>query len=160
IFVYAAGKLDGKPLSSTRIHANQCEALCIRDHRLVFTNEQREVYAINDYLKRELKQALPPRVSVELPVTDATHEPAGAGAAWREGSFTLPLRDVGEGESARWKICGPWLMLAGSLRYEGAFSSSSERGNRRGSGFMLMFTTGDDDFLTGNETFLWFGDNG
>jgi hypothetical protein len=160
IFVYPVDRLDGKPLSSTRIHANQCEALCVRDGRLIITNEQRDVYVINDYLKRGLKQALPPAVSVELPVATQAHEPDGKGEAWREDSFTLPLRGIGEGEDVRWKISGPWLMLAGNLRYDGAFSSSSERGNRRGSGFTMMFTTGDDDFLTGNETFLWFGDNG
>jgi hypothetical protein len=160
VVVYAADKLEGKPASSTRIHANQCEALCLHDGRLVFTNEQRDVFAIGDYLKRGVADALPPRVDVELPMEAAKYEPDGTGNAWKGGAFTLPLADAADGESVRWMISDAWLMVAGKLRYTGTFTSSNEQGSRLGTGAMLMFGQGDDDFLTGDERFLWLADNG
>jgi hypothetical protein len=159
IFVYAADKLEGKPLFSTRIHANQCKGIVLKDGRLVFTNEQRGVYAIDDYLKRKITNALPPKVRVELPREKAKYEPDGTGAAWKSGAYTLPLKGIGEDEYVRWMIADAYLMIAGKLRYE-AFTSSSEQGPRLGTALILTLGTDDDEFLTGNERMFWLGDNG
>src|SRR5690606_23723212 len=127
VFVYAADKLEGAPLSSTRIYAGRCKAVCLHEGRLVFTNQLRDVYAINDYLSRGVKQALPEAVRVELPREKTAYEPDGTGEAWKGGAATLPLRGLGEGEYVRWMISGGWLMLAGAVRYD-SFTSSSEDG--------------------------------
>ncbi len=159
VFVYAADKLEGAPLSSTRIYAGRCKAACLHEGRLVFTSQQRDVYAINDFLTRGVKNALPEAVRVELPREKTAYDPDGSGEAWKAGAATLPLRGLGEGEFVRWMISGGWLMLAGAVRYD-SFTSSSEDGPRHGSALVLMLGTGDDDFLRGDERFYWLGDNG
>lgn len=160
VFVYARDALAGAPLFSTLIEADQCEALCMKDGHLHFTNEQRDVYVVRDYLKRRPVSMLPPRVKVSLPFEDTRHELDGTGDAWKAGAGTLPLRNGGETEFLRWMIAGPRLLLCGRLAYEGAFSSSSERGQRMGSGLWLGVTTEGTDALTGDERMFFIGDNG
>lgn len=159
IFVYASDKIEGKPAASTRIHANICKALSFQDGSVVFANQQRQVFAISDYISRKIASALPPRVNVELPVEEAAYKPDGTGDAWKSGAQTLPMKGVGEDEYVRWMIAGGYLMLAGKLRYEGGFTSSDEHG-RRGSALTLMFGSEDTDQLSGDERMFWLGDNG
>lgn len=160
VYVFPKDKLDGAPAFSTLLEANQCEALCMKDGTLYFTNEQRDVYAVADFLKRKPKSMLPPRVKVDLPVVDAKFEPDGTGAAWKDQGVTLPMRNVGEEQSVRWVVAGARLMIAGSLVYQGSFTSSNERGNRIGTSVWLSVATDAAEDLTGGEKFILIGDNG
>ncbi|MCB9893118.1 MAG: hypothetical protein H6839_01555 [Planctomycetes bacterium] len=158
IFVYGE-KLEGKPERSVLIYAQQCESLCLHDGAVLYGNEQGQIYRVNDFLKSEYEYLLPPWNQLELPVQDEAAEPDGSGQAWKQGSTELPLKGFEEGEYLRWKVCGGYLMLAGAIKYE-SFSSSSERGPRRGSALILMLGSEWTDFLSGNDQHLWLGDNG
>ena len=158
IFVYGE-KLEGKPERSVLIYAQQCEALCLHEGALYYGNEPGEVFRVNDFLESKYAKLLPPWQQFELPVAEATIEPDGSGESWKEGAYTLPLKNLNEKEYVRWKICGPYLMLAGRLDYD-SFNSSNEQGDRLGSALILMFGSQWTDFLQGDETHLWLGDNG
>ena len=160
LFVYAADKFSGAPEFSCRIDAQQCEAVALQGNRLVFANEQREVFAVNDFFARMPSALMPAPVAVTLPFEEASYEPDGTGAAWKGGAAALALRNLAEGEYLRWMLAGPRLMVAGRLCYEGGFVSSSEKGARLGSGLLLMFGREDADNLTGSEVHVLLGDNG
>lgn len=142
--------------AAVRYHADLCKAAALHDGRLVML-DRANVYALATL---DIKQALPALPAIELPLEQGKYEPDGTGEAWKGGAFALPLRNIGEKEHLRWMIAGGHLLLAGRLRYEGAFTSSSEQGSRLGTGLVLMFGTGDDDHLTGQERIFWLGDNG
>jgi hypothetical protein len=159
-YVYPKDKLSGAPAWSTLIEANQCEAICLKEGTLYFTNEQRDVYEVPDFLKRKPKSMLPARVRAELPMQKASYVVDGTGAAWKAAAATLPLRNIAEGEYLRWMIADAKVMLAGSMAYTGEFSSSDERGSRLGTGLFLCIGTEPAEALTGKEVFLFIGDNG
>jgi len=160
IFVYPKGKLEGDPAWSTLIEADQCEALCLKAGTLFFTNEQRDVYWVHDFMTRKPQSMLPPRVTTTLPFEQSSFEVDGTGAAWKAGATILPMRNLNQGESLRWIIAGSRLMLYGSLGYEGSFTSSSERGNRMGTGLWLGFGSEGTEALAGTEKLFFIGDNG
>jgi hypothetical protein len=160
VFVFAKDVLQGPPLFSTLIEAGQCEALCLRDGHLHIASVQRDVYLVRDYLKRRPQSMLPPRVQLSLPFEDSRFEPDGSGNAWKTGAGTLTLRGGAQADYLRWMIAGPRLLVAGSLAYEGAFTSSSERGSRMGSGLWLGVATSATEQLAGDERLFFIGDNG
>jgi len=160
VFAYAKDALKGAPAFSTLIEADQCEALCLKDGHLHFTNEQRDVFVVRDFLKRKPASMLPARVKAKLPFEESRYDPDGTGDAWKSGAGVLTLRNAGESEYLRWMIAGPRLLVAGCLAYEGAFSSSNERGQRMGTGLWLGVTTEGTENLTGNEKMFFVGDNG
>ena len=57
-------------------------------------------------------------------------------------------------------IAGPRLLVAGRLSYEGAFSSSTERGHRMGTGLWFGVATEATEGLSGTEKLFFIGDNG
>jgi hypothetical protein len=152
-------KLEGKPERSVLIYAQQCESICIHEKALFYGNEQREVFRVNDFLASKYENLLPEWKQLELPVQNDAVTPDGTGEAWKDGAFDLKLNNLQEGEYLRWKVCGGYLMLAGSLTYD-SFSSSNEKGPRLGSALLLMFGSEWTDFLTGTEKHIWLGDNG
>lgn len=160
VYVYPRDKLTGDPAWSTLIEADQCEALCLKSGTLFFCNEQRDVYWVHDFLARRPQSMLPPRVATTLPFEQSSFEVDGTGAAWKAGATVLPLRNLNEGESLRWMIAGARLLVYGSLGYEGSFTSSSERGNRMGTGLWLGFAGEGTEGLAGTEKLFFIGDNG
>jgi len=66
ILRYPLRSLSGKPASATSIRARQCEALCFQARDLVFTNEQRDVYRIADFLNRSPQTLRPAGSGAEL----------------------------------------------------------------------------------------------
>lgn len=159
-YVYAKDKLAGAPAWSTLLEANQCEAVCVKDGTLYFANEQRDVYAVPEFLKRQPKAMMPPRVKAELPMAATAHEVDGTGASWKAAGAALPLGNIAEGEYLRWIIAGNRVMLAGSFAYTNEFTSSDERGGRMGTGVLLCIGTEPTEWLTGKETLMFMGDNG
>ncbi|MBX3460634.1 MAG: hypothetical protein KF696_11840 [Planctomycetes bacterium] len=153
-----ADKLDAMP-DSVRFYAGACKACALHEGQLVVLSGT-DVYAINNFAARGLRSAMPAMPAVELPLEDGKYEPDGTGEAWKGGAYALPLKGISEAEHVRWMIGGAHLMLAGKLRYDGAFTSSSEQGSRLGAGLALMIGSGDDDYLTGGEKIFWLGDNG
>jgi hypothetical protein len=158
IFVYG-DKLEGKPERSVLIYAEQCESLCIHEKALFYGNEQRDVFRVNNFLASKYEHLLPERRQAELPVQEAEAVVDGTGQAWKDGAFDLKLNNLREGEFLRWKVCGAYLMVAGSLEYD-SFTSSNEKGPRLGTAMVLMFGSESTDFLAGDEKLFWLGDNG
>ena len=159
VFIYGE-KLEGKPERSVLIYAEQCESLCIHENALFYGNEQRDVFRVNNFLASKHEDLLPEWIESELPVQEEAVTPDGSGEAWKDGAVELKLANLREGEYLRWKVCGPYLMVAGRLEYEQTFTSSSEKGPRHGSALVLMFGDEWTDFLTGDEKLFWLGDNG
>ncbi|MBZ0136418.1 MAG: hypothetical protein K8I27_08615 [Planctomycetes bacterium] len=158
VYVYG-DKLDGKPERNVLIYAQQCESLCIHDRALVYGNEQGQFFRVNDFLSSKYEFLLPEWAQAELPMQSEDVELDGAGKAWAEGAYEFKLKNMRKGEYLRWKICGAYLMLAGRFEYD-SFNSSSERGDRLGTALVVMIGSEWTDFLTGDETHLWLGDNG
>ena len=59
VLAWPADRLDGPPEFSTEIALGQCEAVCFRDDQLVVANEQRQVYAISDFVRRRFVSLRP-----------------------------------------------------------------------------------------------------
>lgn len=59
VLAWPAERLDGPPALGLEIALKQCEAICVQDDRLVITNENREVYVIEEYVR------VLPRITVE-----------------------------------------------------------------------------------------------
>ncbi len=55
VLSWPAARLEGPPALGLEIALKQCEAVCVEGDRLVITNENREVYVIEDFVR-----ALPP----------------------------------------------------------------------------------------------------
>ncbi len=101
ILRYAPDRIAGPPEASTLIGARQCEALCFHGHQLIITNEQRDVFVLDEFLRSRPDALLPPRGAGQLPVT-GTHLP-------------LPLKNAREGEQFSWRLDGEILSLHAEL---------------------------------------------
>ena len=67
IYTYFVGVPTRAPLAALRIDAGQSESICFDRGRLIFTTEQRDVFVIDSFLARELKEALSDYPKVYLP---------------------------------------------------------------------------------------------
>ena len=158
LYQYKKDNLSGAPLKSTRLGARQCEALCFAGNDLYFANEQRDVYRIENFLKRDYESTLPVLGKATLNVIKDAAEVDGSGESWANFRTEVTLDCRMEDEHLRWVIAGDCLMLHARLRYEGEFQSTRE--NDLGSGLLLCFgkerrlKSNDDDVL------LLLGDNG
>jgi len=56
---WPADRLEGPPALATEISLRQCEALCFREDQLIIANEQRSVYAIDDFVRRRFLSLRP-----------------------------------------------------------------------------------------------------
>jgi hypothetical protein len=157
--IYVCDKPLGKPLHALPTYVDRGKAMALHEGALWFGNASGEWFKVDKFLSEPPTSLMPPAVKLQLSVSEAEFELDGSGENWREGSTELKLANQREGEYLRWRICGPWLMLAGRFEYD-SFSSSSERGNRMGSGMIMMFSKEGTDHLTGDEVHLWLGDNG
>lgn len=158
-FTYPADKLEGEPEWTVRLYAAQCEAACLHEGALVYGNEQRDIYRVPAFLKRSYVSLLPAPAHVELPFREQTFEPDASGRAWQDVGRDVPLKNLGEDESLRWVIGGGYLMLAGKFKYD-SFQASSGRGDRIGSGLLVMFSRDDKDFIEEDDALIWLGDDG
>lgn len=157
---YKKERFSGKPLKSTLLAARQCEALCFHGKQLVFTNEQRDVFAIDDYLARDYASMLPILGEASLPLVKDTFEIDGTGDAWANFRAEVPLQHRLEDEHLRWLIAGDKLLLQARLRYRGDFQSSREANGSLGSGLILMFGKDRTLELGKQEVQIAIGDNG
>ncbi len=160
ILQYAAKKLDGKPLKQTLIAARQCEALCFAGDRLIFCNEQREVFAVDNFLKRDYVSMLPPRASAEVPRVSQSYAPDGTGNAWVKDALGLPMQNLRKDEHLRWVWAGDAMLFKGRFNYDGTFQSTRTAVAAVGSA--VYFTFGQTPRLspTDHEAIFVLGDDG
>lgn len=63
VLAWPADRLSGPPVRGLEVDLKQCEAICVTGDRLVITNENREVYAIDDFVRALPWLAPPPEPS-------------------------------------------------------------------------------------------------
>jgi len=129
ILQYRHGRLAGQPEKRTLVAARQCEALCLQETRLVFTNEQRDVFVIDDFLASDWRSLLPPRGEAYLPVRGPSVRAADLNACRRHPCTScweaVALQDAVVGEAVRWEVADGCLHLAGRLRYDEALTPTA-----------------------------------
>ena len=141
LLVWTKGVFSGKPTKRTRIHARQCEALCLDGTTLWFANEQRDVFKINKYLARDISEALPPRPTVLVPLNRTA--PDAQPTTWR----SVSLRNATGGESLRIAATPTHIHIRGSLAMP-ALEKTTPGQARVGAGIWLGFS-GDADQMLG-----------
>jgi hypothetical protein len=131
-----------------QVEAKQCEAIAWKGSTLVYSNEQRDVFTINNFKKRGFKSALPEHPNAEIPLHDEVEiKLTGDGAGWKDKAHDLPLKNLTEGEYFRWAIIGSHVYLAGRINYTGsAFTTSSPDAPRLGAGMIVVFNPTADTF--------------
>lgn len=158
IYQYKKNKLSGEPVRATLIGARQCEALCFKGADVFIANEQRDVYEIDNFLKREFVSILPPLGTTTLNVLKDNVEPDGTGDAWANFRVEIPLQFKLEDEHLHWAIAGDSLMLHAKLRYRGEFNGTRATGV--GSGLLLTFGKERRVTFNAEDVQIFIGDNG
>ncbi|MCF6228793.1 MAG: hypothetical protein L3J82_09065 [Planctomycetes bacterium] len=144
IYTTTIGKLTEKP-KAVVIEAKQCEAIAWHGGSLVYSNEQRDIYKINDFNKREVSSAQPARAEVKLPLhKDLEFKIDGSGESWKDKASLLPLNNLQADEYCRWAIIGSSLYIAGKINYTGSVFTTT--GSKPGAGLLLMFNPKADVF--------------
>jgi hypothetical protein len=130
LMLWPADAVRGMPEKAFTLHARQCEALAWTESGVIFTNEQRDVYFVDDLLACELNPWLPPSARVRL-----ERIPAGGGA---ELLPELPVRNLREGEWIRMGLVRERLVIDLLLTAEEDVIPTEER---LGTSVLLAFAT-------------------
>jgi hypothetical protein len=158
ILTYPKDRLSGPPERVTRIWARQCEAICLCGDKLVFANEERDVFIVNDFLRRGYTELLPPRGSVILTAKSLDISPDGTGSGWIDQAARIPLRDGGPGEALHWLLLNESrILIHGRLDFEGDLRPTKPDSSRLGSTVLLMFAPEARQFISEEETHLAIG---
>lgn len=160
IYRYSGDKLSGEPAHKTLIAARQCEAICFKGSRLVFANEQRDVYAVNGFLQTKYESMLPALGKAVLPVVKDAFEIDGTGEAWSNYRSEIALAGRGQDEHLGWLLAGDRLLLKGKLRYHGDFQSSRLVSSSLGSAVLLSFGAERRLNVAAQDVQIAIGDNG
>jgi hypothetical protein len=158
VHVLAADHLA--PAHSARVYAGRAVAIGAHEGAAVLLDHRGRVYRAKGIQEGKVDEALPSAPTVRLPLIETEHDPDGTGEAWREHAAEIPLPGLADDEYMRWCLAGGYLLVAGRLRYQGAFTSSSGRGQRRGSAVILAVAREREDYRSGDDAVYWFGDNG
>ena len=151
ILCYPVDQIRGLPASRTLIGARQCEAVCFRGDDLIFTNEQRDVFVVDDYIARAPEKLLPARGMAHLPA---------CANDWESHAAELPLYNTQAGESIVWACTAQNLHIKGRLRCRAKFqptllageaSSEKRKGPRLGSVILFNYADAPGVALTGAE---------
>jgi len=154
ILTFKGDSLDGKPAKTMLIEAKQCEAICFNGADLFFTNEQRDVYRINNFAVRTYERAMAKPATGVLPRTDAEISDE---AGWKEHAAELNLIDPAEGDSLRWVAKGDSILLKARFAYEGAFKPTNPAKRELGSCLLAGLAAAPSLNLTGKEKHLVIG---
>ncbi len=119
VLFFTADNVDGDPIASFNLNARQCEAIAWTATGIVFANEQRDVYMVDDPLGSDLKWWLPPVAHVAV-----ASLPKGAD---RELLTELPVANLREGESVRMGVVGDAFIIDAALLLEGDIVVSEGR---------------------------------
>jgi hypothetical protein len=125
ILRYPEDRLSGEPDSMTLILARQCEAVCLVDRKLVFTNEERDVFVVDDFLARRLDRAVPPRANVVLP--------AG------EEAVPIPLRNARAGDRMLGSVPGDRIRIRARIGLDKKAVAVRPAKGKLGTSLLLMF---------------------
>ena len=144
IYTTTIDKLTVKP-KAVVIEAKQCEAIAWSDGSLIYSNEQRDIYKINDFNMREIDSAQPARAEFKLPLHEGFEfKIDGSGESWKDKAALLPLNNLQADEYYRWAIIGNSLYIAGKINYTGSVFTTT--GSNPVAGLLLMFNPKADVF--------------
>lgn len=160
LLLYPGDRLDGDPMGGFALHARQNEALTFVGDSIVMTNEQRDVYIVDELLWVGEYWWLPPRTSATLKQVPMTKEALEAKMPPMELLAELPLQNLKSGEFLRFGVSADQFFFDGRFYLEDGFFPSSASGPL---GTSLMIVLGEEqrlrvtsnDFqvaLTGTET--------
>ena len=147
ILRFPGDHLSGSPETITRILARQCEAIAFWGDHVVITNEERDVFLLENFLDRRITALLPPQGTTFLPRTTT---PLRTETEWAERSQEIPLKNTRPGESFRWARSPDQLLFQGrvtadSFRFTGIDSAEI------GSAFYFMVGRDRERRITGSE---------
>ncbi len=159
LLLYPSDRLDGEPMGGFALHARQNEALAFAGETLVFTNEQRDVYQIEQVMWVAEYWWLPPRTSANLKRVPLTKEALQAKMPPMELLAEMPIKNAKSGEFLRFGVSDDQLFFDGRFYLEDSFFPSSATGGL-GTAVIIVIgeeqnlRVGDGDFqlaLTGTE---------
>lgn len=149
---WPASALSGRPTRTVLQHAQQCEALWWDGDDLVFCNEQRDVFRIDDALREPTTAWLPPRPALDLTVLPWTREATTATQPRTELLKPLPLVNARPGDHVRWALAGgDTLYLDAHLALEGSVQYAAGDDGRPGSGLLLTIAREPDLRIDGDD---------
>jgi hypothetical protein len=141
ILSYPKDRLDGLPDRVTRTWARQCEAICLCGDKLVFANEERDVFVVNDFVEKKYSELLPPRGSTTLPAKSLDVVVDGTGSRWALHVASIPLQESRPNESIAWLLNDDEILMRGRLEFDKEFSPTDADSARLGSALLIMFAS-------------------
>lgn len=144
LLLYPSDRLDGEPMGGFALHARQNEAAAFVGDSLVFTNEQRDVFQIDQLMWVSEYWWLPPRTSATLKRVPLTKEALEAKMPPMELLAELPIMNVKSGEFLRFGFSDDQLFFDGRFYLEDSYFPSSATG---GLGTAVIIVIGEDQNL-------------
>jgi hypothetical protein len=157
ILSYPADRLSGHPDRLTRSWARQCEAICFYGDKLVFTNEERDVFVVNDFLEREYSELLPPRGLTTLPSKSLDVIVDGTASRWAPHATRIPLHEAWPDESIRWLLNGDEILMQGRLEFDEEFRPTKADSARLGSVVLIMFAQEPSPLISDRDGLIAIG---
>jgi hypothetical protein len=157
ILSYPKDRFDGPPDRVTRTWARQCEAICLCGDKLVFTNEERDVFVVNDFVRKEYSELIPPRGSTTLPAKSLEVVLDGTGSGWASHATPVPLRESRPNESIAWLLNDDEILMRGRLEFDGEFLPTVSDSSRLGSMVLLMFAPEPTPLISESDRLLAIG---
>ena len=138
LLLYPADRLDGEPMGGFALHARQNEALAFVGNSAVFTNEQRDVYIVDDVLFVGEYWWLPERTSARLKQVPLTKEALQASMPPMELLAEMPMRNARRGEFLRFGVSADQFFFDGRFFLDDGFTPSDAAG-RLGTSLLIVF---------------------
>jgi hypothetical protein len=157
ILSYPKDRLDGSPELVTRTWARQCEAICLCGDKLVFTNEERDVFVVNDFVGKKYSELLPPRGSTTLPAKSLDVVVDGTGSSWASHAATIPLHESRPNESIAWLLNDEEILMRGRLEFDKEFRETDADSARLGSALLIMFAPEPNPLISEGDRLLAIG---
>ncbi len=140
LMIYPADRLSGTPLREWVLHARQCESVAWDGDDIVFNNEQRDVYRVDDVLTRREIWWLPEREGLTLKVVPRTRMAVQASMPPMELLADLPMKNTGPREFLRLALSDGQLFFDGQFVVDGEFVPTATRGDRLGTAIVVAFS--------------------
>lgn len=153
ILEYPRDRLRGKPAREIPAWARQAEAICFQGNKLVFANEERDVFVVDRFLSDPPSALLPPRAEGRLRITG----PAGLTAENEADRFSLPLQEAGPRDSFRWGLGGDRLFVRGEFEIDDGYEPTDPSRSWLGSVVLLSFAREPHRSLSGSEAAIAIG---
>lgn len=155
IFVYPLDKVAGPPARTVRLFARQCEALTFDGDDAVFANEERDVFRVPDFFRRELRSMLPPAVKFFVRRMDPATTALPGGLPEVETPLSrVPLESNFASDVLRMGVCGDRLLMDGWLEFDdgaGAGVPTNQQSTRLGTAVLFVAPRSADALMLADD---------